>query len=237
MAFAIAVLRGKLDKAVLDRSKPKTVRDILQQSRDLDQELVAWRISVPQDWETFSSISPGKSPKDAGSEHSPTWRGFTASYPDLLIAKLLSHFRVHSIAIQALNIRCVNWINRYGCAEIPTPEVQIRKDVDTAVDSMTNVRAQNVIRTLVDGICASVPFHLDKLTSKGGRKESIGVAMGPKPPAGGVMLLQLLVVAYSAPGVPADQKRWILGKTLEIAKYIGMDEGMVEKVLNGFASG
>ena len=50
------------------------------------------------------------------------------------------------------------------------------------------------------------------------------------------MLLQPLVVAYSAPSIPAHQERWILGKALKIAKHVGMDEEVVEKTFENLAS-
>ncbi|CAD6585860.1 MAG: hypothetical protein ASARMPREDX12_002143 [Alectoria sarmentosa] len=242
IAFAIFVLRSKIDKAGLNTSNPQPIRDIFRQSRILDQQLMAWRISVPREWETFSSVNPDEREQpseDTRSARAPTWLGYTASYPDLLTAKLMNHFRMHSIAIQSIHVRCANWIARYGSAEHPALEVSMTEDIATAKDSSTHLKAQNVIRTLVDGICASVPFYLDKLALKG-QSESIGHdrSGGPlsKPPLAGFVLLQSLVVAYTTPGIPADQKRWILGKALEIAKHAGMDERMVVKTLDRLAA-
>ena len=171
----------------------------------------------------------------------------------------MNHFRMHSIAIHSIGIRCGNWIAQCRSAECPAPEVPTPKDVATDHDSSTHLKAQEAIRTLVDGICASVPFYLDELALKG-QNESVGrdkshkplrqtplgetapaasnripSARGSRRPGGGFMLLHPLVFAYSAPGVPADQRRWIMGKSLEVAKHIGMDEEMVEKVYNNFA--
>lgn len=264
IAFEIGVLRGRLDRAGLDPSKPRLVREILHQSQILDQDLMAWRISVPREWETFSFVSPKEHEQlseDAGSAPAPTWLGYTASYPDVMTAKLLNHFRMHSIAIQAINIHCTNWIARCYSVGGPAPELPMTEDITTAHDSSIDMKAQKVIRTMVDGICASVPFHLDRLASnkkneppgshnsgKPSKQTRLGkidltsskkgpsALRGPGRPAGGFMLLQPLVVAYSAPGVPADQKTWIMGKSLEIAKHIGIDEEMFEKVLNKLAS-
>lgn len=257
VAFGIAVLREKLDRACLDPSNPQTVREIHQRNCILDQELMAWRISVPREWETFSFVSPDERKKRLEYDESaraPTWLGYTASYPDLATATLLNSFRMHSIAIQAIAIRCTNWIAQYHRVDSPGPEVPVTESVTTAHDSSIDLKAQKVIRTMVDGICASVPFHLDQL-GLNGRNESLGSHSSGKPskrvrlteidptasnkshsalggpPARGFMLLQPLVVAYSTPGIPADQKRWILGKTLEVSKQIGTDEEMVEKVL------
>lgn len=248
IAFAISVLRGKLDRADLDCPNSRLIREILQKSRNLDQELMAWRLSVPREWENFSLTSPythKQSLEDANSACAPTWHGSTASYPNLMIAKLMNHFRMSSIAIKTIDLRCKNWIARYCSADRPTPEIATTRDVTFTQDSSTHLKAQNVIRTLVDGICASVPFHLERLTSKG-MKKSTGRDRSGRPHrqktsgelaiVPGIMLLQPLVVAYSAPGVPADQKRWILGKTLELVKHIGMDEEMVEKTLKELPS-
>ena len=261
IAFAISVLGGKLNRASLDHSRPQSVREIFQQSRILDQELMAWRISVPREWETFSVISldERRQPlEDAGSALASTWLGFTASYPDSMIAKVMNQFRMHSIAIQSISIRCTSWIAEHRSAKHPAHDLAMPEDVATHRDLSTQLKARKAIQTLVDGICASVPFHLGEL----GQNQSVGrerskkplqqnppgeIAQsasgegsssmrGPRSPAGGFMLLQPLVVAYSAPGVPADQRRWILGKSLEIANHIGMDEKMVEKVLKSLAT-
>ena len=264
LAFAISVLRGKLNRDGPVRSKLQYIRKILQKSRILDQELMNWRISVPREWETFSYSAPDEQSQpleDARSAPALTWNGYSASYLDLAIAKLINEFRMHSIAIQCIDIRCWKMVAQYRHAECSIPELAAAKDITVAHDSPTHLKAYSAIRTLVDGICGSVPFHLDTLALKGrkdpfGRKksgepykqipagevapeasssESLSVPSGPKRPAGGFMLLQPLVIAYSAPGVPADQKRWILGKAVEIAKCFGMDEKMIEKSLANVA--
>ncbi len=261
IAFAISVLRGKLNRASLDHSNPEPILEILQKSRILDQELMTWRISVPREWETFSVISPHERRQpleEGGSALASTWLGSTASYPDPLIAKVMNQFRMHSISTQSISIGCVSWIAKHRGAKHPAPGIPMLEDVITNHDLSTQLKARNAIKTLVDGICATVPFHLGELgqnqsvgrdrsnepleqdslgeKSRSASNESSSLMRGPRPPAGGFMLLQPLVVAYSAPGVPADQRRWILGKTLAIAKYIGMDEEMVKKVLKNLAS-
>ncbi len=258
IAFAISVLRGKLNRASLGHSHPQPMLEILKKSSILDQELMTWRLSVPREWETFSVISPHERRQpleDGGSALASTWLGYTASYPDPLIAKLMNQFRMHSISIQFVSIRCTSWIAEHRSAKHPAPDLPMPEDVVTDHD-LSTLKARNAIKTLVDGICATVPFHLGELgqnqsvgrdtSNKPLEQDSVGektrsdessfLMRGPRPPAGGFMLLQPLVVAYSAPGVPADQRRWILGKTLEISKYIGMDEEMVKKVLKYLAS-
>ena len=265
IAFAISILRGKLNRERPDRSNLQSIRKILRESRVLDQELMAWRITVPREWETFSYSAPGEHNQpleDVRPAPAPTWNGYSALYPDLAIAKLINQFRMHSIAIQCIEIRCWKMVAQRRHAERSTPELAAAENVTVAHKSPTHLKAYSAIRTLVDGICASVPFHLDALALKGrkdsfGRKKSgepseqlpagkvapkapssdgISVSSGPKRPAGGFMLLHPLVVAYSAPGIQADQKRWILGKALEIAKRFGMDEGMIEKTLANIAA-
>lgn len=265
IAFAISILRGKVNREGPDRSNIQSIGKILRESRFLDQELMAWRISVPREWETFSYSAPDEQNQpleDARSAPARTWNGYSASYPDLAIAKLINQFRMHSIAIQCIDIRCWKMVAQFRLAERSIPELAEAEHVTVAHDSSTHLKAYSAIRTLVDGICASVPFHLDTLALKGrkellGRKKSgepskqsppgevapeapssegLSVSRRPKRQAGGFMLLQPLVVAYSAPGIPTDQKRWILGKALEIAKRFGMDEGMIEKTLANLAA-
>lgn len=263
IAFAISVLRGKLNREDPDRSNAQSIDKILQESRALDQELMAWRIAVPREWETLSYSAPNDQNQpleDARSAPASTWNGYSASYPDMAIAKLMNHFRMHSIAIQRIDIRCWRLVAQCRHAERSILELTAAEHVTVAHDSPTHLKAYSAIKTMVDGICASVPFHLETPALKGrkepgGRKKSsepskqlpagqVGaeapssegpVLRPPKRPAGGCML-QPLVVAYSAPGIPADQKIWILGKALEIGKRVGMDEEMIEKTFDSLAA-
>lgn len=265
IAFEIFLLRENLDRAILDRSKPQIVRDLLQQSRGLAQELMTWRLSVPGEWEKFSYISPSvaeRSLEETESADTSTWLGYTASYPNLFTARLLNAFRIHSIAIHAIELRFADWVARHGSDERLAQGVPLSESFATAHDSSIHSKSQRFIRTLVDGICASVPFHLDRLALNGQSKsfnldrpseplnttrpgeiaspssdKSRPASKGLGPPVGGMMLLQSLAVAYSAPGVPADQKKWIMGMSLGIAKLAGMDDEMVGKVLDSLAGG
>lgn len=208
---------------------------------------MAWRLAVPREWEEFSFISSYASKQplaDARSVCAPTWHGSTALYPDLLTANLMNHFRMGSIAVQTVDLRCTSWIARYCSADRPTSEVPRTGDVAVTKAPSTSLTAQNVIRTLVDGICASVPFYLEKMASKRVRKSTgrdrsgkpskqtiSGEVVPPSISKGEYILLQPFVVAYSAPGVPVHQKQWIQGKIVELVKHVGMDEKMVEKTL------
>ena len=130
-----------------------------------------------------------------------------------------------------------------------------------AHSSSTTLIALDTIKTLVDGICASVPYHLDKSPLKGHHNAvspisssnslmpSRLVGLAPKvpsevptgaadrkPPARAIALLHPLLVARRAPGIPADRKEWILNVVLAISNHFGVDGSMVEKKLNSSIS-
>ena len=260
IALEISILRGKLHNTDPTHSKPEYTYDLIQQSRILDQYLIAWRNSVPQEWEMFSFIRPEEQNQPitvAGSACAPYWLDYAASYPDPSKAKWLNHFRCQSIINQSIILHCANKIARYQPAERSALDKPVPEYFATAHNSSTASKALDSIKSMVDGICASVPYHLDKSPLKGHHgainpvlssdsftptrpagiapgapSESPTAAADLKPRAGAVALVHPLIVAHRAPGIPADQKRWILNRLLAISKHFGVDGPMVEKMLN-----
>ena len=193
---------------------------------------------------------------DAGSACAP-WLDYAASYPDLSKARWINHFRCQGIINQSLILYCANRIARYRPGERSALDESIPENFATAHNSSTAREALNTIKTLVDGICASVPYHLDKSPLKGHhgainpalsrdfftptRRADTGpgvpsqfptVAADLKPPAGAIALVHPLIVAHRAPGIAADRKGWILNRILAISNHFGVDGSMVEKKLN-----
>ena len=260
IALEISILRGKLHNTDPTHSKPEYVYNLIQQSRILDQYLIAWRNSVPGEWEIFPLIGPKErnSPTtDAGAACAPYWLDYTASYPDLSKARSMNHFRCQSIINQSIILHCANRIAGYQSGERPALKDSTPENFATFHNSSTTMKALGTIKTLVDGICASVPYHLDKSPVKGHRgaispvlsgdsftptnpantapgvpSEIPTVAADLKPPAGAIALLHPLIVAHRAPGIPADQRRWILDRILTISDHFGVDGSMVEKKFN-----
>ena len=229
LAFSITILREKLDREAASRNI-QTFQDILFESKRLDQEIKAWRASMPSDWETFEY------PKDGSA-----WLGRTASYPNLIISRKLNDYRMHRIAVQAITVRCVNLIN----------QISLNTQQQT---SLIKLNAQTMIRTCVDEICSSVPYHTSPILD---RPTPVACAQTRNPfnrakpspcsaphaspfwsqlqlgsNAGRALILQPLVVAYTVPGVSAVQKAWILGQAMTIARGMGMDEETVRIRLN-----
>ncbi|KAM0802873.1 hypothetical protein BDR22DRAFT_887210 [Usnea florida] len=264
IALEISILRAKLHNTDPTHSKAEYLYDLIQQSRILDQHLIAWRNSVPKEWETFSLIHPEERTQpitDVGSACAPYWLDYAASYPDPSKAKWLNHFRCQSIINQSIIIHCANKIARYHPAERSALDQSVPEDLTTAHSSSTTSKALDTIKTLVDGICASVPYHLDKSPVKGCHNaispvlssnslmstRPAGIAPrvppdipnGPadlKPSARAIALLHPLIVARRAPGILADRKEWIQKIVLAISSHFGVDESMVEKKLNSSIS-
>ena len=259
IALEISILRGKLHSTDPTHSKPEYVYNLIQQSHILDQYLIAWRNSVPREWEMFSVIRPEeRNPPitGAGSACAP-WLDYAASYPDPSKAKWLNHFRCQSIINQSIILHCAHRIARYQPAERSAIDRSMPEDLAKAHSSSTFIKALDTIKTLVDGICASVPYHFDRSPLKGHQgainpvlsinsltstrpadaaprvpsKNTIVVA-DLKPPAGAIALVHALIVAHRAPGITADQRGWILNRILAISNHFGVDGSMVEKKLN-----
>ena len=268
-AFAISILREQINRMDTDLRDFQIVCELFRQSRDLDKKLVTWRsLMIPEEWEIFSLLGPDEQEElveDAGTASARTWLGRTASYPDLLIARMLNDFRMHRIAVQGLILRCAAWIRRECNAEDQSPNFPMTEHIAAACNPSMRFEAQRIIKTSVDEICASVHFHLDNPATASERAalselitdnvsgkllkktfssnaflpeqlSTARVQTQPARKAGCFMILQPLVVAYSVPGISPIQREWMLGRALEIARGNGMDERMVEMRLNSASS-
>ena len=259
IALEISILRGKLHSTDPTHSTPEYLYNLVQQSRILEQYLIVWRNSVPREWETFSLIRPEErnlSFTDTGSACAP-WLDYAASYADPSKAKWLNHFRCQSIINQSIILHCTDRIARYQPAERLAFDESTPEDFATAHNSSTTMKKLGTIKTLVDGICASVPYHLDKArlnelhgpinskllserstptrpanTAPRDTSEIPTVAAKLKPPAGAIVLVHPLIVAHRAPGIPADRKEWIQKRILAVSGHFGVDGSMIEKKLN-----
>ena len=104
---------------------------------------------------------------------------------------------MHSIAIQSIDIRCSNWITRCRNAESSTLELSLPERLTVVHDSRIHLKAHSAIRTLVDGICASVPFRFETLALKG-RKELNGRKTSGKS-------IKQTSAGEVAPGTPSSE--------------------------------
>ena len=209
----------------------------------------------------FSLVRPEERNAPMTDACAPYWLDYTASYPDLSKARWMNHFRCQSIINQSIILHCANRIACHQPAEHSALDESIPEDFAKAHTSSTIMGALGTIKTLVDGICTSVPYHLDKPPLNGHQgaispvfpKNSLTpthpadtaprvppeiptMAADLKPPAGAIALVHPLIVAHRAPGIPADQKGWILNRILAISNHFGVDGSMIEKKLNSVVS-
>ncbi len=155
-AFAISLLRERLNR--IESSPPNTriILEILQEAKELDLELITWRDSIPKDWETCSSdVTPGEQELPEigiSSEEVSAWQGYVTSYPDLATARKLNAFRMHRIAVQTLIACCANWL-----ARSQPPIYRVAENTINARGLLSEAR--RAVRSSVDGICASVTIY------------------------------------------------------------------------------
>ncbi len=177
-AFAISLLRERLHRVESSHPNPRIILGILQEAKELDLELITWRDSIPKDWETCSSdLTPDQQKlPEVGipSEEASAWQGYITSFPDLATARKLNAFRMHRIAVQTLIACCANWLARNQ-----PPNHNVAENTINARGLLNEAR--RAVRSSVDGICASVPYHLQCLAAADARNKPAATTIPDQP--------------------------------------------------------
>jgi hypothetical protein len=114
------------------------------------------------------------------------------------------------------------------------------------------LRARDTVKQIGDEICARVPFHMAHNATIGANYDllrsqtpsidpwkpydpaafQVGEDMHATESIGGYFLIWPLFVARSTPTTPEWQKHWIAARLLDIARKLGLDEGVIMSKLN-----
>ena len=197
-------------------SKNSTASEILAKANELDQRLVDWTATIPDDWNpTFcdpESILP--SIRDAG-----LYQAHCTIHKSIFIANILNGHCCSRIKVQLLILACL-------------------EHLDNPILDLDRVNARNNVQDLADTICASVPFYLgDRITVLRIDDETVQYPrIGPDPTStehyrtaaayGGMFLMQRLPELLPLP-LRAGQREWILGQMMRIKKIYLAAEGVV----------
>lgn len=177
-AFAISLLRERLNKIEPSHPNPRIILGILQEAKELDLELIRWRDSIPKEWETRSSdLTPDQQKlPEVGipPEEVLAWQGYATSFPDLATARKLNAFRMHRIAVQTLIACCADLL-----AGSQPPNYRVTENTINAQGLLSEAR--RAVRLSVDGICASVPYHLQSLAAADARNEPAATTIPDQP--------------------------------------------------------
>ena len=235
----LRLLADKLLCYVENESNTQAVVHLVTRCETLDAALVSWCETIPKHWKYTSKDYYGSIPDDIDYDFSEVYPGNIDTYPNVWVAKAWNSYRTARIFVQAIVLRCFVWL------------AMVRRTQETPQISVA-LKARETVKQMVDEICASVPFHMAhpaSIDANYGPQHPENSSFDPSKPIdpaafrvreearatksmGGYFLLWPLFVARSARITPAEQKCWITGRLLDIARKVGLDEGMITKKLN-----
>jgi hypothetical protein len=188
---------------------------LLHDAKSVDEQLASWPFLLSPDWD-IKLVAHYHGDGDSVEEVFP---GPVHSYVDLWAANNWDYWRCYRIFCQSIVFNCCERLNR-----------AVENDTDFT-------RSVRVLREMVNGICAAVPFQLGfRLPS-----EDIGVAPefskgDPDSPfgsrargsgMGGFFTSYTLFVAFGVVCIPFVQKKWFYKRIQET----GYSHGIVDKLV------
>ena len=198
----------------LARSKSSTASEILAKANELDQRLVDWTATMPDDWNPTlcdSEIIP-RSIRDAG-----LYQAHCTIYKSISIANILNGHCCSRIKVQLVILACLQHLDTPGF------------DTD-------RLNARNNVQDLADTICASVPFYLGdrvavlRIDDETVRYPRIGSEPTPTEhyrtaaAYGGMFLMQRLPELLPL-SLRARQREWVLGQMMRVKRIYLAAEG------------
>ena len=188
----------RTERHLLDCSRytrdPKLVTELMQAAEAIDVDLVRWSDTVPNEWHYLSTPITDETKKDV-------YPRSIDLYDDDLVANNWNSWRMNRLHLLTIIVKCASILST------------LRSDSNTEREDF---QAIDTIQELVNGICASVPFHLghiidDKYRSRSLYPHAFGSALRPSPTGalGVFMLKEPLNVASTMSCIPESQRRWM----------------------------
>jgi hypothetical protein len=206
--------------------------DIIGNAKVLDQLLASWAFEVPSAWR----------PRVVGNvegdllnpEESFLYPGDLESHYDLWVGTLWNSWRTERVIC---NMLIVNGLERL----LPIAQLHECPEYQSAV---------TIIQNMVDGLCASIPYHLghpmphfeeaERFHPFGVEQMSLDDSDRPRyraEPAdtersvktlGAYYLLLPLLFCYSTPTLPETQRAWLRGRLVHIGSHHGSAKVLAE---------
>ena len=229
--FEVANLQASASRLAANlANKISTASEILAKANELDQRLVDWAATVPDDWNpTFcDSDSVPRSIRDAG-----FYQDHCSVHQSIFIANILNGQCSSRINVQLVILRCLEHLDNNN-----------NNNNNPAIFATERTNARDNVQDLADTICASVPFYLgdrttfvridddetvqyprigsDSTTSTTGHYRTAAAY-------GGMFLMQRLpeLLALPLPFLRAGQREWVLGQMIRIKRIYLATEGAV----------
>jgi hypothetical protein len=214
-------------------NRPKTqsnvdlVLDLVRRCQSLDADLSLWPGTTPDSWTCQLIGSPPIFRKEAKKEVCDVCPGVVDihCYQDIWIASLWNIYRTSRIFVEAITLRCSAWLSDSSVLSLS------QQDADSgSLLGLEYSRARTVVLDMLDGICASVPFHLgalpDDLSLNLQRPWTQDCpapsASRNRLPLRGYFLVLPLFVARSVIIAPEIQRGWVEGRMKLISNRFGI---------------
>ena len=195
-------------------SKDPAALEILAKANELDQRLVDWTTTMPEDWTpTFRDAeSVPRSVRDAG-----VYQDHCSIYPSIFIANILNGHSYSRINVQLVILACLPHLDQ---------------DNNNPLRMIACANVQH----LADSICASVPFYLgDRVSVRRIDDQTMRYPHMDSDPTstehyrtaaayGGMFLMQRLPELLPLALRPG-QREWVLGQMMRIKRIYLATEG------------
>ncbi|KAF3933777.1 hypothetical protein ABW19_dt0210320 [Dactylella cylindrospora] len=208
--------------------------EILQKVIEVDERYLSWSKTLPEHWIPLrlSSEQVDEDIKKAG-----FYGGYCTIFRSLFIADIVNGQAMARIQTQEILLDCLKVLQKYRDS-LPLGDRR-RLDLDIAIDiEAMEESAISTIQSLVDAVCASVPFHLgdkvdyrriDNLAVKYPRAEGWEVPedhyVTAAAQGGWFLCSKVLTLMKLEKGVREGQKEWMRGQFDRVVRIYGIKVG------------
>lgn len=198
----------------LESARPDHAAILLQVidvAQRLDLSLTEWLDTLPPDY-SFTLVPVLEPITISNIDEAWIWPGVVHIYHDLFIAHLLNQYRTLRLYLSTVIMDCSMQAMAFSADALYQGGLSF--DHLEAIQNLALYR----LCSLIDDVCASVPFHLG--IPPAASPDYYGVRTKMSTAAmGGYFLIRPLFVASQVQCIPPLQRRWIRGRLKAIADF------------------
>jgi len=146
--------RNVRDASEQDRYRYKTIaQELLREAQEIDHDLIAWEMSLPPDWAYSTETRSAQLQKEMNIDGDRMfYANIVPIYSSLQQAAQRNRYRAARVISSAATARIL-----LSCHSFPShsfdADIWVRRE-----------RARSTVHSMIDDICASVPFHFGHFT-------------------------------------------------------------------------
>ncbi|KAF1809069.1 hypothetical protein P152DRAFT_175194 [Eremomyces bilateralis CBS 781.70] len=182
------------------------ILEMIKMAQEIDAELEDWPNTLP---DTFSfrtiSVEPVIQPHEDPATF-PKWQGPVHVYEDVHTANCWNDYRMTRIFCQSVILLCAATLGS------PAYQEQLQEVL---------IRANYAIQEMADGVCSSLPFHMNPECQPEVREFGPD-EIGPEA-TGSYFIIWPMFAISQLPQLSDQQKQWVLGALYRIGKNFGLN--------------